>query len=1154
MKYKIYRNNDVIATVRANGNLTEKIFSEETLTMDFSLNRFILFKVGDRVSVYGKNYYIVEEPSVEKISTRQYRYNLTFNGVKYRLSEVKYFFYDHENRLSVPEFSITGTATKMLELVVANTNRAGQLGWRIGKVSTTETKTIDFSNSNCLAALARIAEEFDIELWIDADKSIHLENRTQSSGYRLEYGKSKGIKSISRNPYTEASLVTRLYAQGGTKNLPANYRNGQKRLRMPVPYLEKNTAFYGVVEHVQNFDEIYPKRVGVVTKIFDNEPRMFADETLDFDLNEHNQYGSKYLIAGTSAKVIFQTGDLAGYVLEVQKGGFNSQTKAFTLLKNKEEKAFEIPSAQFKPRVGDKYILVDIMMPEAYVLEAERELQAAAQKYLDKNSKQRFVYGIVPDPLYLKKINFSLKLGNTIRFKDEDFGLDADIRVVSITRDINNPYLTAFEIAEQPTITQLVRNYIEKERRDNIIIAEQRKNEQRISEAYETMQEIQNNTFDADGYFKPEKIKPLSIETKMLSVGAPLQQFDLFDVIIFQSSANEVKNTAGTLVHYTIADSPKTWNIAQGSHTLKANEASYIYAKCERNGNRGTILCTSKKIAALSDGNYYHFELGYISTLKDKEVRKIKLISGFTAINGGEIITGRITSQDGNNWIDIKQDKIEINAKVQFAGDSPAFGQVKNYVDQALTNISIAKGNIDKSILDGVVTEAETKAIEVSLENLKTEYTQNSNRATKILEQLRDAELVNAKAAYDSSFNSLNSYILSAISDKKITDGEKQSIKSKFEEYRLKAKALFIAMEKVNGVRISEVARNVQAAKTLSESLSRQVRDVSSNVRDIENKMINSVIPNAEAQSLFMSLENLKANYEERLSQVRRVVGGNSAGNYYSAFDIMVDLFGIFDGHFSKAKNDRKITAEAKNEAIRALEEYIVMLDALRNIKVKVYPQSEEGRITRDFMTYTNEITGIKNTLNSYLNDLQISAEEINDFNNKISRLNALHTAFKSDVTAKTQDDSIVRDLKPVYEEFKLSFKLLYDNIIKVISSGKITEQARQEIRDKFNSYREKISNLADAVETLNWNARERTEIAYSRTERLQKVTDFLSTTIDGDVISTGVLQVGGLDASGESKSNAGISGTTEKGEGNDVRFWAGSTAENKDNAPFRVK
>ncbi|MGV4459889.1 hypothetical protein, partial [Ornithobacterium rhinotracheale] len=64
--------------------------------------------------------------------------------------------------------------------------------------------------------------------------------------------------------------------------MPNNNRRGQKRLRMPVPYLEKNTAFYGVVEHVQNFDELYPQRVGAVTNVCDNEHRKFADETLDF--------------------------------------------------------------------------------------------------------------------------------------------------------------------------------------------------------------------------------------------------------------------------------------------------------------------------------------------------------------------------------------------------------------------------------------------------------------------------------------------------------------------------------------------------------------------------------------------------------------------------------------------------------------------------------------------------------------------------------------------------------------------------------------------------------------------------------------------------------------------------------------------------------
>ncbi|MGV4504293.1 hypothetical protein, partial [Ornithobacterium rhinotracheale] len=350
------------------------------------------------------------------------------------------------------------------------------------------------------------------------------------------------------------------------------------------------------------------------------------------------------------------------------------------------------------------------------------------------------------------------------------------------------------------------------------------------------------------------------------------------------SSANEVKNTAGTLVHYTIADSPKTWNIAQGSHTLNANEASYIYAKCDRHSNTAEILCSTEKIAPLSDNNYYHFELGYISTLKDKEVRKIKLISGFTAINGGEITTGRITSQDGNNWIDIKEDEIEINAKVQFASDSPALSQLKNYVDQSLTNISIAKGNIDKSILDGVIAEADAKAIEMMLENLKSEFTGINQQAVKILEKVSDAEILNAKNAYEHSFNELSSLISSAIADKGVSDAERQRIKEKFEDYRAK------------------------------------------------------------------------------------------------------------------------------------------------------------------------------------------------------------------------------------------------------------------------------ITDLTSSIEKLNWNARERTEIAYSRTERLQKVTDFLSTTIDGDVISTGILQVGGLNERGESKSNAGISGTTEKGEGNDVRFWAGSTAENKDKAPFRVK
>ncbi|WPC12739.1 hypothetical protein LEQ03_13550 [Riemerella anatipestifer] len=143
--------------------------------------------------------------------------------------------------------------------------------------------------------------------------------------------------------------------------------------------------------------------MGTVTQVYADNPLKFSDSTLDFDLNEYNEYGNTILQKGISAKVIFQTGDLAGYTLEVKESGFDSVTKTFTLLKNQDEKSFDIPSDTFRPQVGDKYIIIDIAMPKSYVDNAEQELQAAAQDYLDKNSKQRFIYAVEPDPIYLKK-------------------------------------------------------------------------------------------------------------------------------------------------------------------------------------------------------------------------------------------------------------------------------------------------------------------------------------------------------------------------------------------------------------------------------------------------------------------------------------------------------------------------------------------------------------------------------------------------------------------------------------------------------------------------------------------------------------------------------------------------------------------------------
>ncbi|WP_221410398.1 phage tail protein, partial [Riemerella anatipestifer] len=611
-----------------------------------------------------------------------------------------FFSFHNAQRVNISEFSITATAQKMVELLVANANRT-QTGWSVGRIDNTETKTIDFSDYNCLAALTRIAEDFGLEFWVDADKSIHLEERKKVSGYTLEYGKSKGLKGITRNPYTESSLVTRLYARGSSRNIPKNYRNGQKVLRMPVPFLEKNTDKYGIIEHTQPFEDIYPKRVGTVTQVYADNPLKFSDSTLDFDLNEYNEYGNTIIQKGISAKVIFQTGDLAGYTLEVKEYGFDSASKTFTLLKNQDEKSFDIPSDTFRPQVGDKYIIIDIAMSKSYVDNAEQELQAAAQEYLDKNSKQRFIYAVEPDPIYLKKINFNLKLGHTIQFKDSDFGLDDDIRVISITRDINNPYDISFEIAEQATITQIVRNYIEKEKAQTAIKKQQKYNAEMARRSFLFAEEIKNNVFDNEGYFDAQKIKPLSIETGMLSVGSRMQQFSLPNIALSITSDNKrLHNTAGQMVHLTIdPNAPRTWNLAENTTVQFSDNFNFIYIKADKIGSNATIVVTEQKIMFDSDPIFYFFLAGSVSSAIDG-IRRIKTSHGYTQIAPGEITTGRIASPNGSNYIDLKQDGIEINAKVTFAGNSPAIQQAVDAVSVGGRNL-IRHSALIKGVIDG---------------------------------------------------------------------------------------------------------------------------------------------------------------------------------------------------------------------------------------------------------------------------------------------------------------------------------------------------------------------------------------------------------------------------------------------------------------------
>lgn len=681
MKYTIYRGQQVvIAGIEPAGTVTERIMGEETASITFALTSKVEFHIGDKITFYGKDYFLSVEPVIVKNNSREFQYTLVFFSIKYVLSDIKLFFYDDADQLTLPDFSIMGTAEDCLTAVIANANRVSN-GWKKGVVDDTEVKNVSFSDANCLEAISKIADEFKLEYWIDSDKSIHFTERKPVSGYSFEYGKAKGLKNITRSILEGGSLVTRLYVKGADKNLPKNYRGGQKNLRIDVPYLEENTEIYGIKEHTETFSDIYPKRVGTVTAVDAADPNRFTDAGLDFDLNAYNEYGTTVLLNGVAVKVIFQTGQLAGFRFElIEAGGFNSATKTFYLNPNKDEKDMQLPSALMRPAVGDTYILEDIMMPQAYVIQAESELKTKGQEYLSQNSKERFQYAVESDIIWFKHQNVNVQLGSTVHFKDLDFNLDDPIRVTGLQKDIQNPYSVKFDLSEVTAVSSIVTNYYEQQEQNTTIINSIKYNAELARRNYLFAREFHDNVFDGEGYFDMENIKPLSIETKMLSLGSRLQQFGLPGVNFQIQNNNALSNTAGKIAHQTINPTGiREWIIAANTVIGITPAFNYIYIKCQKAGNNANFVVTEAQIKVEADPDFYHFEVGYLSSVIDG-YRKIKTTYGFAQLNPAELSIGRVADPTGNNYIDLLQDKIAIKAKVEFTSDSPAIEQIGNSI------------------------------------------------------------------------------------------------------------------------------------------------------------------------------------------------------------------------------------------------------------------------------------------------------------------------------------------------------------------------------------------------------------------------------------------------------------------------------------------
>lgn len=665
MNYEIYRGTTLIATIKPTGTQKRAVMGQDTINASFTLGEFIQFAIGDTLTAFGKTYVINQYPQVEKVSSLQYNYTATFEALGYDLAKVQYMFLDDSGSPEMSDFPLTADAGRFIDLIVSNMNRA-ESGWSKGTVDATDYATLSFSGDSCLSALSKIAQQFQTEFWID-DKIINLTKEGQETTLSFSYGKGQGLYSIQSAVSNDKDVFSRLYVFGSTKNIPAGYRSGKTRLQIgDTPYIQKTAQFnnYGLIEATQIFDgsnntkEIYPHRTGTISAVTD--AFTFSDSGMDFDLNAQ-------LISGVEATLHFQTGQLAGYEFTISS--YNATTKTFVINQNKDETGLVLPdSAGLKPAVGDTYVLLNISMPASYVTAAETALLAAGNDYYDTNADGRTIYTVECDPIYFKGQNLdTLNLGDFVTIADTPMGIDKSIRMIGIERDLQLTFKYTLTLADTASVAEIVRQYFEQQNNQIIIQRNKLNDVNRARRNWRNTADLEDMVFDPEGDYYTDKIKPASIETLYLAVGAKAQNFSLNGVVIqpnFGGDQNRIDISSGQLVHYSleVPGVGSVWQMDSNSFPgLDANTSYYLFAKISTTALTGVWELLTAPVQVDSETGYYRLGVGVLFAAKDG-YRDFEFNKGMTYIVGDTIKTGKIQSIDAQNYFDLTQGKFNLGS------------------------------------------------------------------------------------------------------------------------------------------------------------------------------------------------------------------------------------------------------------------------------------------------------------------------------------------------------------------------------------------------------------------------------------------------------------------------------------------------------------
>lgn len=759
------------------------IMGEHTLNLYFALPTYTEIPTGAWCEFQGERYTLNQPAKVVKHNSRHFEYTLTMDSEGANLKNYK-FRNPNDKTLKFP---FTASPHYHIQILVDCLNMIDN-GWQVGTTIEANEKLISYNHNNCLEALDMIAKAFETEYEI-IGKTIHLHKVEyfKDNPLPLQYGKGKGFKTgVSRT--TEQSRITRLYVQGGERNIDRS-KYGNKELLLPksqeyvyegVTFVSDDKGLSIAIKNAQNngfineqsldLSHIYPSRKGTVSAVFEVDKAKhfydFADTTIPEALNF-----ADLQIKGEKMVIYFESGMLSGREFEISRyehsSGYNHNTRRFEIVP-KEEDGATMPNDIFKPAVGDRYSVYNMHLPAAYICDnttksgASWEMMKEACKYLYENRADLFTFTGDLDGIWAKKrwvnVGGRLKMGAYIHFSDTEFQrTPVAIRIVGLKEYVNTPYSPQIELSNKVQ-GQSFSSEIRKLQNQEVYFGEM--NKKAISETKRSWRNALETIKQVEEAF-PEYTKsiiPATVQTMMALVGNKSGQFAFVanktnpitvpHTLYFDRNNKQINAGSGWIKHYTLGTTDikpshsaadyKYWYVSpfvSGRLDDKA-KSYYLYIKANKAIETAEFVLSETKIGMEQEAGFYHFLYATVNSEYDGE-RGIAQFNGFTEITGGQMVTNRIASGNGQQFIALYDDRIEINAHLQISESNKL--EFKQLVNPDLQSLENRLKQYSNEQMDNIQMGGKNL-----LRNSKQRITNsNYNIATyRLTEELRDGDVV----------------------------------------------------------------------------------------------------------------------------------------------------------------------------------------------------------------------------------------------------------------------------------------------------------------------------------------------------------------------------------------------------------------------------